>query len=161
WPFLCAIALSPVRSGSVDRGDLHGGLVLAMTHAAPVVLAALLLVDEDPRPAVLGDDDAAHGCAVDQGCAHLDLVAVAAKEDLRELDFLARLAGQFLNGQAQPGADAVLLAAGSDHRIRHGLFPSKAGDPYRSRASCQSAPHAPCPDRSEGAAQWRIAEANA
>src|SRR5262249_10506843 len=106
-------------------------------------LAALFLEDEDARAAILLDNHGADGGAVDEGGADVDALAIAAEEDLRELDFLAGLATELLDCESGAWADSVLLAAGSDHRIRHGLsregrgpLPGMGGMSTRRPAPC-------------------------
>src|SRR3954452_23665198 len=73
--FLCAIVLSP--SGRRDLGDAHDGQVLAVAALAPIVLAALLLEDDDLRAAGLLDHGRRHGRARDGGGAEGEAAFVA------------------------------------------------------------------------------------
>src|SRR5262245_22722942 len=108
-PFLCAI--------SADLRHLDGGDALPVPAAAPVVLAALLLVDEDLSVAALGEDLPAHDGALDQRRADADLcigVVAAREQHLGELDGRADVAGELLDAQRGARRHAILLSPGAD-----------------------------------------------
>src|SRR5262249_21702972 len=118
---------SRVRSGSspgpscAPSADLrvpHRRQRLTVTAAASVVLATLLLEDEDLLVAELGDDLAPDRDALDQWRADPDRVA-AGEQHLGELDRAAGLAVELLDADERPGLDPVLLASGADDGVGH------------------------------------------
>src|SRR5262245_41456675 len=80
WPFLCAIA-----GPSGDLGHAHRGDRLAVSTAATVILASLLLEHQDLPVAPLGDDLPPHAHAVEKRGPDANRVVSRGEEHLGEL----------------------------------------------------------------------------
>ena len=85
-----------------------------------VVLATLLLEDDDLLALPLLDDLASYVRAFDRRSADVSLVAVRAEDDVVEGDFRAGVTSQTGNSDGFSGLGAELFAAGSDDRVSHG-----------------------------------------
>src|SRR5690606_13154204 len=120
--FLCAMEGFSCGSAG-DAGDLDFGVVLPVTHALHVVLAAAELDDADLLVAAVALDGSRDLGAVHRRRADGDLVAIAQQEDLPEFDGAARLCVQLLHAEGLALHHAVLLAAGDDDCV-HGCLGS-------------------------------------
>src|SRR5574338_915509 len=86
-----------LRAAGQDVGDAHHGQQLAVALLAPVVVAPLLLEDDDLVALALLEHGGDNGRALDQGRADALALALAGRQDLGEGDIVARLAGQLLD----------------------------------------------------------------
>jgi hypothetical protein len=93
--------------------------MLAMSLPAPVVLAALLLEDENLSRSALGDDFTADREAGDRRLSDPDVSLAGREQHVGELDGASDLAGKLLDANEVPRSDAVLLASGADHCVVH------------------------------------------
>src|SRR5262245_43573716 len=91
-PCLCAI-------GSADLRHAYRRDRLPVSASSTVVLAPLLLVDEDLPVAALADDLAAHAHALEERRADPHRIVAAGEQHLRELDGGADLSTQALDAQ--------------------------------------------------------------
>src|SRR5215218_3281593 len=112
------MSVSP--SAEADVVHAHLGDPLPVTLLPAVVLAALVLEDDDLLAAAVADHLGRDGGAVEHGGAHPDVVAVCAEEDLLELHGLARLHIHRLDADGLARLGAVLVAALADDRV-HGF----------------------------------------
>src|SRR5215213_6188478 len=103
-----------------DVVDLHLGEALPVTLLPAVVLAPLVLEDDDLLAPAVADHLGGHGRTGNHGRPDLDVVAVGAEEDLLEAHGLARLGVERLNAKRLPRLGPVLVAAGPDDGV-HGL----------------------------------------
>ena len=79
-----------------------------------------VLEDDDLLAAILAHDIGRHAGAVDGRATDGRLVAVGHEQDARELDRLARLRVEPIDGQLGAQLDAILLAAALDDCV-HGI----------------------------------------
>src|SRR5262245_31051376 len=124
-PFLCAIGGSVCPSGArVDPGDPDGGERLAMALAAPVVLPALELHDDDlPVPA--GPHDLPKHPRRPQARGIHDRIPLGPEiRDLAELHRVTLAGGEAFETHDVPFPDPVLLTSGDDHGF-HGAASSE------------------------------------
>src|SRR6185369_8054679 len=109
--------------GSSWLGDLrhaHRRDRLTVAATPPVVLPALLLVDEDLSAATLCDDLAAHDDAGNERCADAHGVGAGGEQHFGELDRGTRVTGEALDVHHVAGCDAILLSSGADDGVSHG-----------------------------------------
>jgi hypothetical protein len=97
-------------------------LVLAVAVAPAMVLAALLLEDDDLRPAALLDDLGGHRGTRYMGRADGCGLALAHHQHLLEGHCGTGLAGQLLDHDDLILGDFILLAAGLDDCVHDGFF---------------------------------------
>src|SRR5262245_4143307 len=120
-PFLCAIAR---RSRcAFDARHAHDRQLLAMATATAVVLATLLLEDEDFFRLLLTDDLAHDPHARDQRLPDLDGTSGGREQHLVEGAGRSGITVELLEANRVAGADPVLLAAGANDRVIHGGIP--------------------------------------
>src|SRR5215217_2549078 len=117
-PFLCAIAVSPSAEADVVHAHLGEPLPVALLPA--VVLAALVLEDDDLLAPAVAQHLGRDGGAIEHRGAQLDGVAVGAEEDLLELDGLAGLRIHRLDANGLARLGPVLVAAEADDGV-HGF----------------------------------------
>src|SRR3954451_160664 len=115
-PFLCAMSRLPLA----DRGDPDARELLAMAGAALVSALGLELEDAQLRAALVRDD-----LGLDAGgretVALEDRITVAGEQQRLQRDRRADLVGQTLDQEGLALDDAVLLTAGLDDCVGHGL----------------------------------------
>src|SRR5262249_14670737 len=117
--FMCHELLRRLASDG-DGGDLERRERLAMAAALAIVLAALVLENDDLARAILLDDLGGHLGPAHQRLAQLDLLVVGAARDhehVREGHRLTGVAGQLLDPYGFTFGDPILFAAGLNHRI--------------------------------------------
>src|SRR5262245_35074038 len=117
-PFLCAMA---ARS-HIDAGHAHRSLVLAVSLAAAIVLAPLLLEYEDLLGAALLDQHGVHARAGDRRRADLHGAVQRGHQHLGELQLGAGLAVELFELEDVAGRYPVLLSSGFDYSVVHGLL---------------------------------------
>src|SRR4051812_16394303 len=98
-------------SAEADVVDAHLGEPLPVPLLAAVVLAALVLEDDDLLAPAVAKHLGRHGGATHQRRAHLDVVAVRAEENVLEAHGLARLGVHRLDADGLARLGAVLVAA--------------------------------------------------
>jgi hypothetical protein len=98
-------------SSGVDGGHAHVGEQLPVAAVAAVVLAALLLEDEDFLGLALPQNFTHHPGSGHQGLAHLDGVAVSHQEHLLQDHFIPPLSGEVFHPENVSGGNPVLFPA--------------------------------------------------
>src|SRR5690348_14066892 len=116
-PFLCAMRSS--ASAESDVVDLHFREALPVALLLRVVLPALHLEDDDLVAKAVLHDLAGDLRPGEGGHAGLDVVAVAAEEDIVELDGPTGLAHDGGDAIFLARLDTELLAAGADDGVGH------------------------------------------
>src|SRR3954471_2875418 len=121
------------HSSLLYRVDLDRRVVLPVALRALVLLAALLLEDDDLRAAAVVYDRARHLRALDRRVPDLYARVAAADDERFELDRVARLRVE--RGHADGAAifDAELFAAGAYDCVSHFLYSSHTGGLTRPR----------------------------
>src|SRR2546423_4704143 len=112
--------LSPALLAEGDIPDTNLGERLPMALFFRVVLAPLLLEDNDLLAESLLDDLAGDLCAFERGTADVTFVAVRAEDDVVERDLGASVASQTWNSNCLSRLGPELLATGSDDCVSHG-----------------------------------------
>src|SRR6056297_2305439 len=102
---------------ALDSGDLDFGVVLAMTHALHVVLAAPELDDPHLVAAAVAHDFRGDLAAVDGRRADADIVAVGDHQYLIELHRSTVFGVELFDLDDVAGRGLVLLAAGFEYRV--------------------------------------------
>src|SRR5690606_40591218 len=92
----------------------RGGELLAMADLAARILAAALLERDDGAGLALIHDFGGHGGAFHERRADDDIVTLAMRQNLADLDDVADLARNLLDLQHVVGGHAILLAARFD-----------------------------------------------
>src|SRR3954452_18429883 len=116
-PFLCAMGRLPLA----DRGDPDARELLAMAGAALVSALGLELEDPKFRAALVRDDLGLHGGGREPVALEERGIAVAGEQERLQLDGRAHVVGQALDEERLALDDAVLLTAGLDDCVGHGL----------------------------------------
>ena len=108
---------------SLDGGDLHARVLLAMASLATVVLPPAHLEHDDFRSAILRHDLSADLGTVHVGLSNLRGIAAANEEDLVEVDLVAGVSGKLLDLKGFAFSNSVLLSACLDDRVHVVVFP--------------------------------------
>src|SRR3954468_19861094 len=116
-PFLCAMSRLPLA----DRGDPDARELLAMAGAALVSALGLELEDAQLRAALVRDDLGLHGGGREPVALEERGIAVAGEQERLQRDGRAHVVGQALDQERLALDDAVLLTAGLDDCVGHGL----------------------------------------
>src|SRR5262245_8980867 len=112
-------------ASALDRFDLDGGVVLAVSAAPPTgVLAGAVPIDQNFLPAALLDDRSGHLRAGDGWGADLEGVAVTDRQDLVERDLGAGLRIETVDADDLSDLDAMLFPARLDDCV-HGRTPTR------------------------------------
>jgi len=105
-----------------DLGDLERSQTLAMAVAAPIMMAAALLENDDGVAALLAQDLRGNRHAGQKRTADLDTFIARQQKNLAKLDDVPWRTGNFLYGYDIVGGDAVLLAARLDDCVHDDSF---------------------------------------
>src|SRR5512132_2623638 len=121
------------RAARADRKNAHRRQILPMALGPPVVLATLLLEDDQLRPASLLQHAAEHpGLRGNRRADQRRLAVPGDHQDLIEGDDIARLGVQSLDDDPVAFGDPMLFAARADH-CEHGQPRTKKSTVPRAR----------------------------
>src|SRR5438270_11216397 len=118
-PLLLLFLAARLAERDILDADLGERLPMALLFR--IVFTTLVLEDDDLFAESLLHDLGGDVRAFNRRCADVSLVAIDAENDVVEGDFGASIAGHFRNSNSLAGFSAVLLAAGSDDRVTHGI----------------------------------------
>ena len=120
-----------------DVGDAQPRQRLAMAGLAPIANLGLVAENDDLLAADVLDDFGAHDRAFDAGRANARLIAIAGhQEHPAEIEALARLTRQSLDGDRIPRLDAVLFTACLDNGVH--TFPTPTLSDWLTASSCRA-----------------------
>src|SRR5262245_16655420 len=105
---------------ALEASHTHDREVLPMAVLAAVVLAALLLEDQDLLGPLVAHDLADDAHPRDQRLADLAPAVARGEQHLFEGERRAGLAGELLEANRVARAHSILLTAGTDDRVLHG-----------------------------------------
>src|ERR1700754_3438634 len=106
----------------MNTGDFDLGEPLAVAHTLHVVLTATELDDADFIVTTLGDHFSLDGCASNNRCADVHVVAIGDQQNAVKSHGFASGDFQFFDLQVFTFSDLVLLTAGNDYCV-HGISP--------------------------------------